>query len=96
MDAETIRRFEFKDDVPANAIGETLEVALMAASSLHGAGRVRLDASCRIDERLRLCEIDASNEVGKTLASVFVGLAEAEFGRDSFEIVRSGGAPAAA
>ncbi len=95
MDGE-IRTFEFTDEVPANAIGETLEVALMAASSLHGAGRVRLDASCRVDERMRSCEIDCSSEVGRTLASVFAGISEAEFGRDSFTITRSGESPAAA
>jgi hypothetical protein len=68
----------------------TLHLARLAAESLHGEDRVRLDAKFAIDRAAHTCVIDTTCEVGRTLALIFAGYARREFGDDAVRMERAG------
>lgn len=74
-------RFLFGKTAPMDEVEKTLRLACLAAESLHGPQRVRLEAKYRIHRSKRTCSIDSSSEVGLTLALIFGGYARCEFGR---------------
>ena len=76
----------FDKDVPMSEAAGTLELALLATESLHGTERVRLGAAWSFDRAARRVTIDASTEIGHTLALVFFGLSRREFGAASVHI----------
>ena len=76
-------RIAFDKDVPMSEAAGTLELALLATESLHGTERVRMDAAWSLDRPTRNVTIDASTEIGHTLALVFFGLSRREFGAAS-------------
>jgi len=65
-----IYRYQFGDAVSSRDVEETLLLAVLAAECLHGAARVRLDASYWMDEGARACVVDASTTVGLSLIHI--------------------------
>ena len=88
-----VYKYRFSKSVPLRDVEETLLLAVLAAESLHGQSRVRLDAAYRLDHAKRACVIDAGTDVGRDITRIFTGLAIREFGQDAFEVERIEGAP---
>jgi hypothetical protein len=84
--------FCFGDTTPLDEVRGTLDLALLAAESLHGPDRVRLEARTQIDPARLTCAIDASTEVGRTLSALFLGYARREFGEQLLRVSRGKGA----
>jgi len=76
----TAIRFTFDDSASMEEVAGTLHLARIAAESLHGEDRVRLETAFVIDRPGRACIIDAACEAGRTLALIFGGYARREFG----------------
>ncbi|MCC6425921.1 MAG: hypothetical protein IT435_03775 [Phycisphaerales bacterium] len=74
--------------IPFPEVLSTLDLALIAAESLHGAERTRLDARFASDTRLLTLVIDANTPVGQTLNQVFLGFARREFGEKALRVER--------
>jgi len=81
-----IYRYVFNDSVPIEEAEATLHLAILAAESLFGESRVRMDAAYSIDENARVCVIDAANEVGRSICHIFTGYLIREFGQDRFTV----------
>lgn len=83
---QQIYRYRFAEKVPARDLEETLVLALMAVESLHGPAQLRMDGRYRFEKERRMCEIDASTQVGVDLARIFTGYATREFGNGAVAI----------
>ena len=88
-----VYRYRFTEGVSLRDVEETLLLAVLAAESLHGQSRVRLDAGYSIEKDKRACVIDAGTDVGRDINRIFTGLAIREFGEDAFHVERVEGAP---
>ncbi|QDU23754.1 hypothetical protein [Urbifossiella limnaea] len=88
-------RYTFDPAVPADELGDTLVLAVIAAEALHGESQTRLDAGHAVGDGGRVVVIDAGTAVGRDLNRLFVGFATREFGPDSFRVERAEPAPAA-
>lgn len=88
-----VYRYAFGPSVPPGNIEETLLLAVLAAESLHGESRVRLDASYCFDAEKRTCVIDAGTDVGRDICRMFTGFSIREFGEDAFKVRRAEPAP---
>jgi hypothetical protein len=84
---KTVTRFTFGPDVSMAEVEGTLRLSRLATESLHGFARVQLEASCSIDHRERRVEIEASTDVGHTLALIFLGYVRREFGSQAVRVV---------
>jgi hypothetical protein len=80
---------EFDRSVPMTEVAGTLQLARLAAESVHGTERVELDAVATLDRRARRVAIDTTTPSGHTLALVFLGYARREFGADTVTVYRS-------
>jgi hypothetical protein len=69
-------------------VEETLLLAVMAAESLHGQSKVRMDAAYQMVTEKRACVIDGTTPVGRDICRIFAGYAIKEFGEDSFKVRR--------
>jgi hypothetical protein len=78
--------FRFESSVAMGDVEATLTLSKLAAASLHGDDRVRLQARARIDHPGRACEIDMSSAVGQDLALIFGGYVRREFGDAAVQI----------
>ncbi len=87
-----IYRYAFNETVPIEEAEATLHLAIIAAESLFGESRVRMDTAYTIDEGARVCVIDGSNEVGRSIGRIFTGYLIREFGQDRFMVRAVGGA----
>jgi hypothetical protein len=81
-------RYGFKRHVPIADVEDTLTLSIIGAENLHGRARLRLDGWWRLDRQRRTCTIDASTEVGQSIARLFVGFLAQEFGERSFTVRR--------
>ena len=81
-------RFRFLDSVPLADVEDILVVVYSAAQGIHGRAEVRLDARFSLDLGTRTCRMDASTEVGRTLARIFTEMLIQSFGEESFRVVR--------
>jgi hypothetical protein len=81
-------RFSFSADVALDEAEMTLQLATFSAEGMYGVAQVRLDFGYHVDADHRLILIDASTEVGATVAHIFTGLLLREFGEDSFTVER--------
>lgn len=84
-----VYRFRFKGRVPLEEAEATLHLAIIAAESLFGTARVRMDGAYLMDERLRVCVVDASSEIGQAICRIFTGFLLREFGEHTFEVRRT-------
>lgn len=83
-----IYRYSFDSKVPLQDVEESLLLAVLAAEGLHGRSQVRLHAAFCLDATKNSCAIDASTEVGRSIASIFTGFLTREFGEHSFKVRR--------
>lgn len=81
-------QFRFGSGISMREVKGTLHLARLAAESLHGIERVRLEARYAIDKATRVVEIDRSTEPGRTLAIIFAGYARREFGDEAVQMER--------
>ena len=88
--ASTRVRVSFdRNAVEMNEVRGTLELARMATESLHGPVAVALDAEYGLDGDASTGWVDTTSEVGRTLALLFVGYCEREFGRQALKVERA-------
>lgn len=80
--------FTFGVEVSMEEVDGTLRLSLMAAESLHGADRVRLEASMHLDPLHRTCAIATHTPVGRSLAVIFLGYLRREFGEGAVDLVK--------
>ena len=83
-----VYRYEFDESCPMQEIGETLILSKVAAESLWGEARVRLEASFSIDENAQSAVIGATSIVGQQLNVLFAGFLIREFGNSIFRVSR--------
>ena len=83
-------QYQFEDNVEMSAVEDNLLVAVIAAEAIHGRAVVNLDADFDLDEKSRICHIDANSGVGRDIARIFVGLLAHDVGEDGFTIMRAG------
>jgi len=86
--AKEIYRYRFARSVSLRDVEETLFLSVLAAESLSGQSRVRMDAAYCMDDAQQACVIDASTKVGRDIGRIFTGFAIREFGEDSFHVER--------
>jgi len=78
--------YKFTERVPFPDVEDTLHLAVLAAESLHGRSRVRLNAFFSLDKDKRSCVIDAGNDVGRDINRIFTGYVTSEFGDGAFQV----------
>lgn len=83
-----IYRYAFDPSARMQDVEEALLLAVLAAESLHGQSRVRMDASYCVDAEKRACVIDATTPVGRDICRIFTGFAIREFGENAFKVKR--------
>lgn len=86
MNRSTLK-FLFNPSVPMPEVEATLRLAVLAVESLHGTDRVQLETNASINRGDRCCLVDATTEVGRTLAAIFSGYVRREFGGEAVQIV---------
>jgi len=78
--------YSFRPEIPMAEVEDSLTLATMAAESLHGRSRVRLEARFVLEADRRACRIEAATPVGQDLASIFTGLLARQFGEEGFSV----------
>lgn len=86
-----VYRLAFETPVDMEAVEETLLLAILAVGCLYGEAAVRLDAGYAIDADARVVVLDASTDIGRAVARVFIGFCTHEFGDGTFAVVRADG-----
>lgn len=76
----------FARSVPFIEAEGTLHLARIAASTLVGEERVRIEAPYRVDPSSRTIIVDVHHKAGRLAGLIFAGLARREFGRDAVTI----------
>jgi SRSO17 transposase len=94
--AREVYRYVFGQQAPFSEVLATLNLALIAAESIYGESRSRLDARFTHESAQYAVVIDASTSVGQALNQVFVGYVTREFGEGAFRVERVDRVPAAA
>ena len=79
----------FDRDVSFEEVEGTLELARLAAESLHGPEQVELDAAWSLDRRRHTVTLNTASAAGRTLALVFLGYARREFGSRCVRVYRT-------
>ena len=83
--------FTFAPSVPNEQVQDTLTLSSMAAETLFGAERVTLEAQAEFDAKARQVRVRAETEVGRAMASMFLGFIWREFGAGAVTIRRGEG-----
>ena len=78
--------YTFRAELPMEEVQDSLTLATMAAESLHGRSRVRLEARFVLEPGQHTCRIEAATPVGQDLASIFTGLLARQFGEEGFSV----------
>ena len=78
--------FHFDRGLSLDEIDGTLRLSLMAAESLYGTTRLKLEPRTHLHREKHACHIDTSTEVGRAIASIFFGYARREFGERAIEV----------
>jgi hypothetical protein len=83
---ETVRfRLRGRD---REAVEADLGLAMLAAESLYGQPRLRLEAGYRLAANGRVCVIETRGEAGAAVARIFAGLTSARVGEDGYSVER--------
>jgi hypothetical protein len=85
---QEVYQYHLDTVIPIGAVKESLYLAVMATESVYGRSHVRLDAIFSMDNKKRLCSVDASTDVGRHIAKIFTGFLTSEFGEDKFSVKR--------
>ena len=80
--------YRFASEVPLPEIEGTLLLAVLAVAALVGEAAVQIDGRYTLDPEQGVCLIDAGTETGRSIAKVFTGLANQEFGSSAFVVER--------
>lgn len=83
-----IYHYSFRPPVDMGQVEETLLLATMAAEGLHGRSRVHLEAEFRCDPAAQSAEVDASSEVGDSIARILTALLSTTIGESAFHVER--------
>lgn len=89
-------QYNFDKTVDIAETEATLLVAMIATEGLHGTSAVRMHGRYQFDPKRRVCEIDASSEVGQDLNRIYLQFLNREFGPRSFTVERVSLEPASA
>ena len=81
-------RYTFKRHVPIDDVQDSLTLAIIGAENLFGRSKLRLDGWWKLDRQRRSCIVDASTEVGESIARLFTGYLSKEFGEKAFTVHR--------
>lgn len=84
--SKILYRFAFTTPADMKEVEQTLLMAVLAVSCLHGPAAVRLDAGYTLDEERRVILVDASTPIGRDITRVFAGLCAHEYGDGSFRV----------
>lgn len=84
----TVYRFTFEKCVALDDVESALVLARIAAEGVHGQAQTQLDACYGVSEKRRFCVVDATEEVGATIAKVLTALFLRTIGEDAFEVER--------
>lgn len=85
---QTIYSYQFGQDIPIDAVKDSLLLAVMAVEGLKGRTRVQLEARFRLNRSERSCVIEADTDVGESIARIFTGFLGKQFAEKTFEVVR--------
>ncbi len=88
-----VYRFTLDERISPHDVRDSLFLSVFAAEGLHGRTQVLLDAAFCLDKQKRACVVDASTDVGRSIAQIFTGLLAREFGEDAFTVDRIDGDP---
>ena len=83
-----ITRVTFLGKTDMDAVNATLHVAVTAASILYGRDRVEMRDRPQVNYSFNTVTLDSSDEVGRTLALIFVGFVKREYARTKFCVER--------
>lgn len=83
--------FTFKPSVPADELQDTVTLATIATEALYGAERVALEAQAEVDPKSRTVRVRGETEVGRAMASMFLGFVWREFGQEAVTVRRGEG-----
>lgn len=83
-----VYRYVFHASVPMGQVSNALFLAASAAEAIHGRAQVQLDGDFRTDPIRRGAVIDATSQVGQTIARVFTQLITQGLGQEAFQIER--------
>lgn len=78
--------YRFKEGPSIDEIGDLLFLAALAVESLHGRSSLRLDGTFQLQKPERVCQVNASTQVGRDLARIFTGFLCHQIGEKSFEV----------
>lgn len=81
-------QYVFHPSVPMGQVSNALFLAATAAEAIHGRAQVQLDGDFRTDPKRRSAVIDATSQVGQTVARVFTQLITQGLGPEAFQIQR--------
>ena len=84
----TIYRFTFDPRVAIEDVEDSVVISVFAAEGLHGPARVRMDASYLLAAKRRVCVIDASTRVGRTITTIFTSFVLRAFGAEAVRVER--------
>jgi hypothetical protein len=80
--------FKLTRTVPLAEVQGTLDLARLAAGSLHGPERIELEAPSAIDPATHSVTFDTTTDAGRSLAIIFFGYVKREFGADAVRMLR--------
>ncbi len=86
--ANKIYKYRFNESVTGQELEDTLELAQLAAATVHGRCGSREDPLFNLDKANRICVIDASTDAGEVVAGIFTAFAFREYGERSVKIER--------
>ncbi len=86
--ANKIYKYRFNESVTGQELEDTLELAQLAAASVHGLSSTQEECRFNLDGANRICVIDASTEAGDDFGRIFTAFAIREYGERSVKIER--------
>jgi hypothetical protein len=81
-----ICRYEFSRQIAMEDVESSLILTQMAAEGLYGPIDVMLDASYFVDREHHVCEVDASNPIGRDFNRIFASFLGREFAADTYQV----------
>lgn len=85
--------FTFAASVPADELSDTVVLSTIATEALYGAERVALEAQAEFDAKARTVCVRGETEVGRAMATLFLGFIWREHGQAAVTVRRGDGRP---
>ena len=80
--------FVFETGIALDEVRDTLKLATLACSAIHGEADVLVDAGREIDTAARTLRFDCAAPAGRDLMRLFARFAQGEFGSGAFTVRR--------